>query len=522
MKQECGSTAQSQKATPRQMDRRTRWKKERADWSFPSLSASRPRVQLNLAVVRRLVAQEVVASTTPVSGSFSLAGDFPTPRGSVSGAASAAASGGGGSGGGGGGGGGGNSKTATMTASRLRTNASLILSLERTARNPEGWLDELVPHAKNILFPPPLFWSEALLDMDDDAIERILVDGFLRKASLASLALSVAPSPSSPSASSAVRTVGNASTLATLALTAANRDRMLVLASFLERRAEAEAAAAAAAAREREVRSRIVSEPSGIDSGECGWGGSRRVTGSTSLTWSAPLPRGSGRACSTHSASDGAPVPSGGSKTWGGFFGGGGETPAPAPPSSSREWMSSSPTPSYSSSPLSSTSSFPSWSSRPPASSSSSRRQSSARDEDPVLAETTTVERIMGTLLPTDRRLASLFGHLPDLRRLVFHERCATAAADAVLRVAVLNCGVQLRQIAIVGRAPTMPEEAGGGGGGGGVRFTRLAFQNIWWSCPNLVELRVERREPVVSALETVDPSETKASEADAQGLRDA
>ncbi|KAJ3105846.1 hypothetical protein HDU97_007490 [Phlyctochytrium planicorne] len=342
-------------------------------------------------------------------------------------------------------------RTATFSATHP-SNASLILSLEKAARNPDGWLDEILPHAKNVVIPTKCFWTD---DLPHDAygIEKMVTDGFLRDDGK-----------------------GTKSTLQSLVLTGGNRERLWLLSDGLEKRAEARKREKEAAAVMSAVTASVESQVSSVTS--------------SSSFWSAPLPRGSGKSVSE------PPKPAG-SKTWGGGFFGGSDFDTPAPPSKS--FLTSSPFPpssslsSPSASPSSFSSPFPSrlapsslnTTSKPPA---SGRR--SPRDEDPVLAETTTHEKIVNVLLPSDKKLATLFPHFYDLRRLVFHERCATAAADAVLRCAVLNCGVQLRQIAIVGGNIGVSE---GEVKGGGVRFTRLSFQSIWWGCPNLEDLRVEK-----------------------------
>ncbi|KAI8854935.1 hypothetical protein BC829DRAFT_378849, partial [Chytridium lagenaria] len=322
-------------------------------------------------------------------------------------------------------------------------------------RNPDGWLERLLPYAKNILYPPQAFWTEMLLDMDADAIEKVLGDGFLRKASLSSLALSV---PNTLSSNDSI--VGNANSR--IACTDLFEPRkILILSNYLEKRAEAEAAAAASAARELEARSRATSEMTSFLTHHC------RVDqgdwlpvvilhllevaklGVASLT------------LGLHHTSEENGIP----------------TPFQSSTSSYSTWPTRSPSSASSSS-----------------SSSSYSRRTRGKEEDPVLAESTTPERILNCLLPTDKKLGGLFAHFTDLKRLVFYERCVTAAADAVLRVAVLNCGMQLRQIALMGSAFTKsPEGTSGGSNGGGIRFTRLSFQSIWWGCPNLEELRVER-----------------------------
>ncbi|KAJ3117761.1 hypothetical protein HDU96_005726 [Phlyctochytrium bullatum] len=379
------------------------------------------------------------------------------------------------------------SKTASLvsgTAGALRPLAWLIVSLERTVRNPEEWLMRVVPHAPGIVLPPQQFWSETILNMDEAEIERLVLDGFLRR-----------------------KTTGDAtgSTLISLALTASNRDKLLVVSRLLEKRAEIEKEEKAREERAKQARAAEEAAAAAAASAAAAAAAAAATSSSgSSGGWSAPLPRGPGRSSPTSAVAH----PSGGSKTWGGFFGGS-DTPAPPPSLASSSSSSAS---------TSASSSFSVW--PPPgfgptrgygATSDNvpgtRRGRPGTREEDPIVAENTTVERILDCLLPTDRKLAMLFPHFKDLQRLVLYERCITAAADGLLRVALLSCGERLRQIAIVGSAPgasgstenlagnegTSTASTSSSSSSTGSRFSRLGFQCIWWGCPNLEELRVER-----------------------------
>lgn len=96
--------------------------------------------------------------------------------------------------------------------------------------------------------------------------------------------------------------------------------------------------------------------------------------------------------------------------------------------------------------------------------------------EDMVKGDEDLAEGV-GALLPTDRRISSLFLFFPSLRRLIIHDLAITAVPNHVVRLAT-KCLVNLEAVALVSSE-------------GHSRFDSQAVRSLW-ECPHLHELVLE------------------------------
>ncbi|KAJ3309923.1 hypothetical protein HDU76_003492, partial [Blyttiomyces sp. JEL0837] len=110
---------------------------------------------------------------------------------------------------------------------------------------------------------------------------------------------------------------------------------------------------------------------------------------------------------------------------------------------------------------------------------SGSSMQSPKREVEDLFNPDLSEQDILGTLLPTDKKLATLLTHFPQLTKLVLHDQCVTASPDAVLRIAIMCRGEHLTHVAL-----TAGQE--------GSRMTISSVLSVWIGCPRLREFRIE------------------------------